>query len=146
MFRRQVRRMITNKPCQERLINMTEARKEIVAILKYHRTTMKLANEHKQLQLHQQHQPLSFLPSFYSRFIPRGRFKAKRRPKMYPPYSNKILHYSNDFFFSSPFLLLLFPDLLFLFLLIQFQIFTQTPLLPHLLNHPLSQKLSISRF
>jgi len=102
--KRQVRRRITKKPYQERLMNMAEARKEIAIALKHHRTTMKMTNEHQQLQLHQQHQPPSFQASFYSSFSQDGRFKAKRSPRMYPPYSNKISHYLNDFSFSSSFL------------------------------------------
>jgi len=66
--KRQVRRRSTNKPYQERSINMTKARKEIANALKYHRATRKLANEHQQLQLHHQHEPSSFQPSFYSSF------------------------------------------------------------------------------
>jgi len=102
-LKRQVRRRSTNKPYQERPMNMTEARKEIANALKYHRATRKLANEYQQLQLHHQHEPSSFQPSFYSSFRPNGRFNIRRRPKMYPPYSNKILHYLNDFSFLSPF-------------------------------------------
>jgi len=63
---------------------------------------MKMANEHQQLQLHQQHQSPSFQPS-YSSFSPDGRFKARKRPRMYPSYSNNISHYLNDFSFLSPF-------------------------------------------
>jgi len=143
-LKRRVRRS-TNKLYQERPMNMTEARKEIASALKYHRATMKLENEHQQLQLHQQHESSSFQPSFYSSFSPDGRFYARRRPKMYPPYSNKISHYLNDFSFLSPFppslLLFLFLDLLFLLLfllLLQFQTFTPTQLHIHFLNHPLS--------
>ncbi|KAK7377152.1 hypothetical protein VNO80_02572 [Phaseolus coccineus] len=99
-LRRQARRRLTNRPYQEKLVNMAEARKEIVTALKYHRATMKLANEHQQLQ---QHQPLLFQPSFYSRFSSDGRFKARRRPRMFLPPSNKISHYLNDLSFSSPF-------------------------------------------
>jgi len=47
-LKRQVRRKITNKSYQERLMNIVEARKEIATALKYHRTTMKLENEHQQ--------------------------------------------------------------------------------------------------
>ncbi|ESW33113.1 hypothetical protein PHAVU_001G044300 [Phaseolus vulgaris] len=99
-LRRQARRRLTNRPYQENLMNMAEARKEIVTALKYHRATMKQANEHQQLQ---QHHPLPFQPPFYSRFSPDGRFKASRRPKMFLPPSNKISLYLNDLSFSSPF-------------------------------------------
>ncbi|KAL9330809.1 hypothetical protein ACSQ67_000419 [Phaseolus vulgaris] len=56
-LRRQARRRLTNRPYQENLMNMAEARKEIVTATKYHRATMKRANEHQQLQ---QHHPLAF--------------------------------------------------------------------------------------
>jgi len=82
---------------------MTEARKEVAIALKHHRTTRKLTNEHQQVQLHQRHQPMSFRPSFYLCFSPDEIFKTRRRPRMYPPFSNKISHYLNDFSFSSPF-------------------------------------------
>ncbi|KAL9330808.1 hypothetical protein ACSQ67_000418 [Phaseolus vulgaris] len=87
-------------PYQEKLMNIAEARKEIVICLEYHNATMKLANEHQQLQ---QNQPLSFHPPFYSRFSPNGRFKARRRPRMFLSSSNKISHYLNDLSYSSPF-------------------------------------------
>ncbi|KAG2390137.1 hypothetical protein LR48_Vigan07g246700 [Vigna angularis] len=102
---KQVRRRLTNRPYQERLMNMAEARKEITTALKYHRATTKLTTEHqRQLQHHhQQHQSLFFQLPFYSRFSPDGRFKARRRPMMYPPISNKISQYLNDFSFSLSF-------------------------------------------
>ncbi|XP_075478199.1 protein AAL-toxin resistant 7-like [Primulina tabacum] len=49
--KKQVRRRLhTSRPYQERLLNMAEARREIVAALKFHRAAMKQANEkqHKQ--------------------------------------------------------------------------------------------------
>jgi len=94
-IRKQVRRRLTNRPPEERLMNMADARKEIVNALKYHRATMKVASEHQQ--------QLSFEHPFYSRFSPNGRFKARRRPKMYLPPSTKISHYLNDLSFSSSF-------------------------------------------
>ncbi|KAL9330813.1 hypothetical protein ACSQ67_000423 [Phaseolus vulgaris] len=66
-FGRQARRRLTNRPYQENLMNMAEARKEIVTALKYHRATMKQANEHQQLQ---QHHPLAFPTSLL--FKPHG--------------------------------------------------------------------------
>ena len=95
-LRKQVRRRLTNRPPEERIMNMADARKEVVNALKYHRATMKVASEHHQQQL-------SFEPPFYSRFNPDGIFKARRRPKMYLPPSTKISHYLNDFSFSSSF-------------------------------------------
>ncbi|KAL4297009.1 hypothetical protein GQ457_12G021600 [Hibiscus cannabinus] len=47
--RKQVRRRVhTSRPYQERLINMAEARREIVTALKFHRAAMKQANEQQQ--------------------------------------------------------------------------------------------------
>ncbi|XP_021731616.1 probable serine/threonine-protein kinase MARK-A [Chenopodium quinoa] len=47
--KKQVRRRLhTSRPYQERLLNMAEARKEIVTALKYHRASMKQANDRKQ--------------------------------------------------------------------------------------------------
>ncbi|XP_047178641.1 uncharacterized protein LOC124845566 [Vigna umbellata] len=90
---KQVRRRLTNRPYQERLMNMAEARKEIATALKYHRATTKLATEHqRQLQHHhQQHQSLFFQLPFYSRFSPDGRFKARRRPMIFLLDNNNTL-------------------------------------------------------
>ncbi|KAK8602414.1 hypothetical protein V6N13_057955 [Hibiscus sabdariffa] len=47
--RKQVRRRVhTSRPYQERLINMAEARREIVTALKFHRAAMKQATEQQQ--------------------------------------------------------------------------------------------------
>ncbi|XP_073313231.1 uncharacterized protein [Primulina huaijiensis] len=49
--KKQVRRRLhTSRPYQERLLNMAEARREIVAALKFHRAAMKQANEKQQQQ------------------------------------------------------------------------------------------------
>ncbi|KAK9101588.1 hypothetical protein Scep_025018 [Stephania cephalantha] len=49
--KKQVRRRLhTSRPYQERLLNMAEARREIVTALKFHRAAMKQANEQKQQQ------------------------------------------------------------------------------------------------
>lgn len=46
--KKQVRRRLhTSRPYQERLLNMAEARREIVTALKFHRAAMKQANEQK---------------------------------------------------------------------------------------------------
>ncbi|EPS72446.1 hypothetical protein M569_02316 [Genlisea aurea] len=45
-YKKQVRRRVhTTRPYQERLLNMAEARREIVAALKFHRATMKNSGE-----------------------------------------------------------------------------------------------------
>ncbi|XP_074315880.1 protein AAL-toxin resistant 7 [Silene latifolia] len=49
--KKQVRRRLhTSRPYQERLLNMAEARKEIVTALKFHRAAMKQASEQQQQQ------------------------------------------------------------------------------------------------
>ncbi|GAB2294305.1 hypothetical protein Dimus_028515 [Dionaea muscipula] len=49
--KKQVRRRLhTSRPYQERLLNMAEARKEIVAALKFHRASMKLQQQQQQQQ------------------------------------------------------------------------------------------------
>lgn len=53
--KKQVRRRLhTSRPYQERLLNMAEARREIVTALKFHRASMKQANEQQQQQKQQQ--------------------------------------------------------------------------------------------
>ena len=53
--KKQVRRRLhTSRPYQERLLNMAEARKEIVTALKFHRAAMKQANEQRQKQQQRQ--------------------------------------------------------------------------------------------
>ncbi|PIA43084.1 hypothetical protein AQUCO_02000495v1 [Aquilegia coerulea] len=66
--KKQVRRRLhTSRPYQERLLNMAEARREIVTALKFHRASMKQqANEQQQQQLQSQsqsHISNSFQPS-----------------------------------------------------------------------------------
>ncbi|KAH9605396.1 hypothetical protein KSS87_003377 [Heliosperma pusillum] len=52
--KKQVRRRLhTSRPYQERLLNMAEARKEIVTALKFHRAAMKQASEQQQQQQQQ---------------------------------------------------------------------------------------------
>lgn len=53
--KKQVRRRLhTSRPYQERLLNMAEARREIVTALKIHRASMRQAKEHQQQQQQQQ--------------------------------------------------------------------------------------------
>ncbi|KAJ8501204.1 hypothetical protein OPV22_011756 [Ensete ventricosum] len=62
--KKQVRRRLrTSRPYQERLLNMAEARREIVTALKLHRATMKQANEQQQQQQQQQQQNPSPSPT-----------------------------------------------------------------------------------
>ncbi|KAF9615060.1 hypothetical protein IFM89_021631 [Coptis chinensis] len=60
--KKQVRRRLhTSRPYQERLLNMAEARREIVTALKFHRASMKQANEQQQQQQQLQSQSQSSL-------------------------------------------------------------------------------------
>lgn len=84
--KKQVRRRLhTSRPYQERLLNMAEARREIVTALKFHRAAMKQASEE---QKNQQQEPPSVLeslhPSHLSSFEQDGRFKCRRNPRIYP--------------------------------------------------------------
>ncbi|CAJ1972372.1 unnamed protein product [Sphenostylis stenocarpa] len=94
------RRHPTNRPSQEKFLNMAEARREIVTALKYHRAT-KQASELQQLQHYHQHQSLAFQPSLLSRFSPDERFRSRRRPRMSPPFSTKIANFLHDFSLPS---------------------------------------------
>ncbi|CAA6658696.1 unnamed protein product [Spirodela intermedia] len=61
--RKQARRRVhTSKPYQERVINMAEARREIVTALRVHRAAMKRASEQQQLhqENHNRGEPLNF--------------------------------------------------------------------------------------
>ncbi|XP_072973094.1 uncharacterized protein [Typha angustifolia] len=56
--KKQVRRRLhTSRPYQQRLLNMAEARREIVTALKIHRASMKQANEQQQKLLQQNSTP-----------------------------------------------------------------------------------------
>ncbi|KAJ1697632.1 hypothetical protein LUZ63_006144 [Rhynchospora breviuscula] len=84
--KKQVRRRLhTTRPYQERLLNMAEARREIVTALKVHRAAMKQAKE-KQQQQHQQqmqlHQQQMQLPTLTQPSIP-----------LFEPYHDYPLNY-----------------------------------------------------
>lgn len=75
--KKQVRRRLhTSRPYQERLLNMAEARREIVTALKFHRASMKQANE-------QQQQPASYVSSSPP-FEQESKTKSRRNPRIYP--------------------------------------------------------------
>ncbi|OWM69326.1 hypothetical protein CDL15_Pgr003927 [Punica granatum] len=62
--KKQVRRRLhTTRPYQERLLNMAEARREIVAALKFHRAAMKQAQEQQQEEEKHQKQPPPPIPN-----------------------------------------------------------------------------------
>lgn len=109
--KKQVRRRLhTSKPYQERLLNMAEARREIVTALKFHRAAMKEASEQRQQQQHQQAQqeqlqrpPVSSpQPSQHPSFEQDGRFKSRRNPRIYPSFTPNFSSYMGDFSHPSP--------------------------------------------
>ncbi|XP_061339618.1 uncharacterized protein LOC133286244 [Gastrolobium bilobum] len=95
-YKKQVRRRLhSGRPYQERLLNMAEARKEIVTALKFHRASMKQASEQHQ-------QPsLSLQPSHLSSFEQDERFNSRRNPRIYPSCTTKFSNYMDDFSYSS---------------------------------------------
>ncbi|KAK7383423.1 hypothetical protein VNO78_29102 [Psophocarpus tetragonolobus] len=103
------RRLHTSRPYQERLLNMAEARREIVTALKYHRAAKKQASDEQQ-QLQQQNQQsqqqphqqsLSLQHSHLSSFDQDGRSKSRRNPRIYPSCTTKFSNYMDDFSYSS---------------------------------------------
>ncbi|KAF1871702.1 hypothetical protein Lal_00020496 [Lupinus albus] len=99
--KKQVRRRLhTSRPYQERLLNMAEARREIVTALKYHRASMKQASEQKQQQQAQEeHQMESvFLQSSQQpSFEQDGRYKSRRNPRIYPSCTQNFPNYMDGF-------------------------------------------------
>ncbi|XP_050364709.1 uncharacterized protein LOC126783306 [Argentina anserina] len=109
--KKQVRRRLhTSRPYQERLLNMAEARREIVTALKFHRAAMKQASEQQQQHQEEEKQPQSqqLLPQpHYPCSEPEGRIKSRRNPRIYPsnstnfyetlPYSSNLSHQYSSF-------------------------------------------------
>ncbi|XP_027083291.2 uncharacterized protein [Coffea arabica] len=89
--KKQVRRRLhASRPYQERLLNMAEARREIVTALKFHRAAMKQANEQQQQQQHQQQhqQQLQQESELQPQLQPlqqeqEGKSKSRRNPRIY---------------------------------------------------------------
>ncbi|KAI4316442.1 hypothetical protein L6164_024420 [Bauhinia variegata] len=104
--KKQVRRRLhTSRPYQERLLNMAEARREIVTALKFHRAAMKEAVEQKQIQQQpqeQQRQPsVSLQPSYQPCFEQDGRPNSRRNPRIYASSSTNFPNYMGNFAYSS---------------------------------------------
>ncbi|KAJ7958436.1 Hydroxyproline-rich glycoprotein family protein [Quillaja saponaria] len=102
--KKQVRRRLhTSRPYQERLLNMAEARREIVTALKFHRAAMKQASEQQQQQPQerQQQSPLSLQPSHLPCFEKDGRIKSRRNPRIYPSSTTNFSNYMDNFSYSS---------------------------------------------
>ncbi|CAK7352712.1 unnamed protein product [Dovyalis caffra] len=109
--KKQVRRRLhTSRPYQERLLNMAEARREIVTALKFHRAAMKQANEQQQHQQknqqeeeQQQQQQPSSLPVQLSPplcFEQEGKIKSRRNPRIYPSNTTDFSNYLDNFSYT----------------------------------------------
>ncbi|KAL0323938.1 UNVERIFIED_CONTAM: hypothetical protein Scaly_2360900 [Sesamum calycinum] len=89
--KKQVRRRLhTSRPYQERLLNMAEARREIVTALKFHRAAMKQASE-KQQQQHMGSGPeiQPFEPSSHQLSLEQeAKLKSRRNPRIYASNSS----------------------------------------------------------
>ncbi|OAY26950.1 uncharacterized protein LOC110602862 [Manihot esculenta] len=103
--KKQVRRRLhTSRPYQERLLNMAEARREIVAALKFHRASMKKANEQQQQQNQQENHQQSSLPGQILTapcFEQEGKIKSRRNPRIYPSNMGNFSNYLDSFSCSS---------------------------------------------
>ncbi|KAJ6330419.1 hypothetical protein OIU76_009093 [Salix suchowensis] len=99
--KKQVRRRLhTSRPYQERLLNMAEARREIVTALKFHRAAMKQASEHQQEQQQQQQSslPVQLLPP--PCLEQDEKRKSRRNPRIYTSNSTDISNYVNNFSYT----------------------------------------------
>ncbi|KAJ4957411.1 hypothetical protein NE237_024522 [Protea cynaroides] len=91
------RRLHTSRPYRERLLNMAEARREIVTALKFHRAAMKQANiERQQQQLEPPPQIQIPRPSLEHA----EKMKYWRSSRVYPSNTNNH-YYSNHIAYSS---------------------------------------------
>ncbi|KAL6648013.1 hypothetical protein ACP70R_012237 [Stipagrostis hirtigluma subsp. patula] len=105
--KKQVRRRLhTSRPYQERLLNMAEARREIVTALKIHRASMRQAKEHQQqqqlMQLQLQQQQEVHVVQEQSQAATRA-----SAPMSYASYSDYLYnspfaHFSAPSSYSSP--------------------------------------------
>ncbi|KAK4274520.1 hypothetical protein QN277_017727 [Acacia crassicarpa] len=99
--KKQVRRRLhTSRPYQERLLNMAEARREIVTALKFHRAAMKQASEQQQHEAQQQ-PSVSLQPLQHQSFEQDGRVKSRRNPGSYPSCTSNFSNYMDAFSYSS---------------------------------------------
>ncbi|XP_010940189.2 uncharacterized protein [Elaeis guineensis] len=104
--KKQVRRRLhTSRPYQERILNMAEARREIVAALKFHRAAMKQANEEQQQHHQQQKQNLIPSSALYSSLPTleephQELIDSKRNDRLYPPNYIYPYYHQNPSFSS----------------------------------------------
>ncbi|XP_068658069.1 uncharacterized protein [Aristolochia californica] len=99
--KKQVRRRLhTSRPYQERLLNMAEARREIVTALKFHRAAMKQASEQQQRQSPQQQ------PQAPPGLEPLEKMNTRKSPRIFPSNDTNFSNYLNTYsypVFSTPF-------------------------------------------
>ncbi|XP_051151144.1 uncharacterized protein LOC127265408 [Andrographis paniculata] len=98
--KKQVRRRLhASRPYQERLLNMAEARREIVTALKFHRAAMKQASEKQQQQQQQlqqqpnmesgpENQPYASAASHHLCLEQEAKLKSRRNPRIYASNSS----------------------------------------------------------
>lgn len=105
--KKQVRRRLhTSRPYQERLLNMAEARREIVTALKFHRASMKQQQQQQQQQQsHTEPQSLQAWPQSSSG-EEQGKPKSRRNPRIYASnntMTNNLPSYNMENFSNSTF-------------------------------------------
>jgi hypothetical protein len=104
--KKQVRRRLhTSRPYQERLLNMAEARREIVTALKFHRAAMKQQQQQQQQIQEQQQQspPLQPQSPPHPCFDQEeGGIKSRRNPRVYPSSTANFCHYLDNLSYSHP--------------------------------------------
>ncbi|XP_042480551.1 uncharacterized protein LOC122061374 [Macadamia integrifolia] len=99
--KKQVRRRLhTSRPYQERLLNMAEARREIVTALKFHRASMKQANEQHPLQTLEPPPPQIQPPQPSLQHA--EKMKSRRNPRVLHQLDNTTTNYSNYVAYSPP--------------------------------------------
>ncbi|XP_031109888.1 uncharacterized protein LOC116014026 isoform X2 [Ipomoea triloba] len=97
--KKQVRRRLhTSRPYQERLLNMAEARREIVTALKFHRAAMKQQEANEQQKQQQLGREL-LETSQQTPLEQEGKLKSRRNPRTYAsnPTSNNFPSFMDNF-------------------------------------------------
>ncbi|KAL3650907.1 hypothetical protein CASFOL_007310 [Castilleja foliolosa] len=97
--KKQVRRRLqTSRPYQERLLNMAEARREIVTALKFHRASMKQASDNKQEQQQSESRPgVQPTSSQHLSSEEEAKSKSRRNPRIYSSSSSFPNYYPTSY-------------------------------------------------
>lgn len=106
--KKQVRRRLhTSRPYQERLLNMAEARREIVTALKFHRASMKQQRQQQEQQQQQSHTEPQSLQTWPQESLveEQGKPKSRRNPRIYASntMANNLPCYNMENFSNSNF-------------------------------------------